>query len=197
MNTRTRPHRRPAGWRWRRSLLRRRSDVTEAWTGLLLGAAMLFVAPLAGAFAGAFTYDAAHAKAERQRADGHVVRATLIENAPAANSTGSRTTHPVKVRWTDRDGTAHAAVAKVEAGATTGSRTDVWLDAHARVTTAPMAEDVQWGTAIVVGGAASLVAWGFIGGAWITVRLVAHRRRMAEWEQAWARTEPRWTGRET
>lgn len=155
---------------------------------------MLFVAPLAGAFAGSFTYDAAHAKAERQRAEGHVVRATLTEDAPAAVGVDSRTTYPAKVRWTDRGGAVHTAVAKVAADATSGSRADVWLDAHGRVTTAPMDEDVQWGTAIGVGGAAALVVWVFTGGVWIAVRVLARRRRMAEWERAWARTEPQWTG---
>ncbi|MCX4673694.1 hypothetical protein OG453_44885 [Streptomyces sp. NBC_01381] len=194
MSAPAQPHFQTVGWRWRRSPLRRRSDVVEAWTVLLLGAVTLFVAPLAGAFAGASTYDTLHAEAERQRTDGHVVRATLTEDAPAANSVDSWTLHPVKVRWNDRGGTAHTATARVEAGATSGSRADVWLDARGRGIAAPMTEDVQWGTAIAVGGAASVLVWVFTGGAWITVHAAVNRRRMVEWERAWTRTEPQWTG---
>ncbi|ATL32238.1 hypothetical protein [Streptomyces formicae] len=185
---------RAVAWRWRKSPLRRRCDVVEAWTVLLLGAAMVFVAPLAGVLAGAFAYDSAHAEAARQRADRHVVRATLVEDAPPADSFGSRTTYPVEVRWTGPGGAVHTAVARVESGATAGSRTDVWLDARGKGTTAPMGEDVQWGTAIAVGGAGSFVVWMSAGGVWLTVRAVTHRRRMAEWERAWARTGPQWTG---
>ncbi|MEU7580125.1 hypothetical protein AB0B50_21310 [Streptomyces sp. NPDC041068] len=194
MNAPTQPRFRAAGWRWRRSPLRRRSDVVEAWTGLLLGAAVVFVAPSVGALAGAFAYDTAHAQAERQRGVGHVVRATLMKSAPAADTVGSRPRHPVNVRWTDRGGTVHTAVARVAAGAEAGSRTDVWLDARGRVTTAPMPDDLQWSTAITVGAAATFVGWALIGGAWVTVRVVTHRRRMAEWERAWARAGPQWTG---
>ncbi|MFE0172878.1 hypothetical protein ACFWZ2_11215 [Streptomyces sp. NPDC059002] len=188
------PRHRATGWRWRRNPLRRRCDVVEAWTVGLLGAAMLFVAPLAGAFAGSFAYDAVHAKAARQRAEGHAVRATLVEDAPPADGVGARTLQPVEVRWTDRGGTAHTARAEVAAGTPAGSRTDLWLDAHGRVTAAPAAEDVQWGTAIAVGGAATCVVWALAGSTWTAVCAVAHRRRMAEWTRAWERTEPRWTG---
>ncbi|QEU90117.1 hypothetical protein [Streptomyces kanamyceticus] len=194
MSASTQPRFRPVAWRWRRNPLRRRSDVVEAWTRLSLGVVALCVAPLTGAFAGLSTYDTTHAEAQRQRAENHVVSATLAEDAPAVSGVDSRTRYPVTVRWTDRGGTAHKATARVTAGAEAGSRTDVWLDAHGRVTAAPMAEDVQWGTAIGVGGAATLVVWVFTGGVRIAVRGVAHRRRMAEWERAWARTEPRWTG---
>ncbi|MFJ2766767.1 hypothetical protein [Streptomyces sp. NPDC087300] len=197
MSAPTQQHPRAVAWRWRRNTLRRHSDVVEAWTVLLLGVAMLIVAPLAGAFAGSFTYGTAHARAERQRAEGHVVRATLIEDAPAATSAESRIRHAVRVRWTGRDGSTHTAVAKVAAGTTSGSRIDVWLDDQGRVTTAPMADDVQWGTAIGVGGATAFAVWVLAGGAWCTVRVVSHRHRMAEWEQAWARTGPKWTGSQT
>ncbi|MGW5735948.1 MULTISPECIES: Rv1733c family protein [Streptomyces] len=194
MDALTRPRTRGVGWRWRRNPLRRRSDVVEAWTRVLLGAVMVLGAPLSGVFAGALTYDTLHTRADRQRTDGRVVPATLLENAPAVGGTSSRPIHPVTVRWTDRGGTVRTATAKVPAGATAGSRTGLWLDPRGRATAAPMAEDVQWGTAITAGCGAALVVWTFTGGFWMTVRAVAQRRRLAEWEQAWARTAPRWSG---
>ncbi|MGQ4333511.1 hypothetical protein [Streptomyces hayashii] len=40
------------GWRRRDNPLRRRSDVVEAWTALVVATLLLVVAPLAGALAG-------------------------------------------------------------------------------------------------------------------------------------------------
>ncbi|MGW6268430.1 MULTISPECIES: Rv1733c family protein [unclassified Streptomyces] len=197
MDAPTRLRIRGAGWRWRRNPLRRRSDVVEAWTRVLLAAVLLIGGPLAGVFAGALTYDTLHTRAARQRAEGRVVSATLLEDAPAVGGTSSRAIHPVTVRWTDRGGRVRTATAKVPAGATAGSRTGLWLDARGRATAAPMATDVQWGTAITVGCGAALMVWTFTWGIWMTARVVSCRRRMAEWERDWARTAPRWSGGES
>ncbi|MGW7373357.1 Rv1733c family protein [Streptomyces venezuelae] len=166
----------------------------EAWTVLLLGTAVLVAAPLAGVFAGSASYDSEHARAERQRVVNHVVRGTLTEDAPSANRFTSRTRHPVEVRWTDREGTVHMTEARVEAGTRKGSTTDIWLNAREHATTAPKTEDAQWTTAIATGSGVAFAIWAVSGASWVTVRVVADRRRMAEWERAWAHIEPRWSG---
>ncbi|MFI7317072.1 hypothetical protein [Streptomyces venezuelae] len=166
----------------------------EAWTLLLLGTAVLVVAPSAGAFAGAASYDSEHARAERQRAAHRVVQGTLTEDAPSADRFSSRMRHPVEVRWTDRDGTVHTTEARVVAGTRKGSSTDIWLDARGHATTAPKTEDAQWTTAIATGSGVAFAIWAVSGASWLTVRVVADRRRMAEWERAWAGIEPRWSG---
>ncbi|MEV5983236.1 hypothetical protein [Streptomyces sp. NPDC052114] len=201
-----RPCTRVRGWRWRRNPLRRRSDVVEAWTTLVLGAVTVVGAPLAGVVAGSATYDTAAARAERQRAERHVVRGTLIRDAPppAIGADGSevRGTRLVTVRWTDRDATTHAArtrtaTVKAPAGALAGSKADVWLDARGRVTPAPLDEDELWGAATAAGVGAVFMVSAVGGGTWLAVRVLAQRRRMAEWDRAWELTGPRWSGRRT
>ncbi|WP_069885034.1 Rv1733c family protein [Streptomyces luteocolor] len=201
-----RPGTRVRGWRWRRNPLRRRSDVVEAWTTLLLGAVTLIGAPLAGALVGSATYDSTEAKAERQRAERHVVRATLITDAPppavGADGTEVRGTRLVTVRWTERDSATHAtrtrtATVKAAAGAPAGSRADVWLDARGRVTPAPFDEDELWGAATAAGVGTVFTVSAFGGGTWLAVRALSWRRRMAEWDRAWELTGPRWSGRRT
>ncbi|CAM5481186.1 hypothetical protein SSPIM334S_01666 [Streptomyces spiroverticillatus] len=143
MNAPTRPGgARPAGWRWRwrSSPLRRPCDAVEAWIRLVMLTVLLVAVPLAGALCGVAAYDSGHAKAEALRSAHHVVRATVVRDAPnpAAASYGTgRTEYPVAVRWRDADGTRREAEVKVAAGTRAGSRADVWLDPAGRVVAAP------------------------------------------------------------
>ncbi|NUR39874.1 MAG: hypothetical protein HOV73_07315, partial [Streptomyces sp.] len=70
------------GWRWRHNPLRRRSDVVEAWTTLVVILLLLVVAPLAGALTARWAHGEAQAAAVAQRADRHSVRAEVVGRIP-------------------------------------------------------------------------------------------------------------------
>ncbi|MFJ8383977.1 hypothetical protein ACIQ9Q_05605 [Streptomyces sp. NPDC094438] len=155
--SRTKPRR----WR-RRNPLRRRSDTIEAWTGLVLGAALFIGAPLAGSLVGLTVYDQAQRTAEQQRASRHLVRATVLEDVPTSPApTDGVATHPVHpgaVRWTTADGRTVTGKVKMPEGTRSGSPTDIWVDAHDRATTAPRSGSDSRAQAMGVGGASTAAA---------------------------------------
>ncbi|MFD9903677.1 hypothetical protein ACFWX4_05310, partial [Streptomyces sp. NPDC059063] len=67
---------RKLGWRWRRSPLRRRSDVVEAWAVLLVGTVLILGVPAAGFVAGAVVRSDARAEAGAEQRAPHQVGAT-------------------------------------------------------------------------------------------------------------------------
>ncbi|WP_329406770.1 hypothetical protein OG802_02655 [Streptomyces sp. NBC_00704] len=186
------------GWRRRDNPLRRRSDVVEAWTALVVAALLLVVAPLAGALAGRWAHDDARAAALRQRADRHQVSAQVVgrppETVPSVEG-GRQQMVAVSVRWTPPGGHARTATARVPAGTHRGDVVDVWFDRHGRSVAPPPNDTMVWQHTLtlgicVAGGSAATVLLGHA-----AVRRVAMRHRLAEWEREWALTEPQWTRR--
>ncbi|MET9382502.1 hypothetical protein ABZY09_15835 [Streptomyces sp. NPDC002928] len=184
--------------RLRRSALRRRSDVIEVWTALVVAVLLFVGAPLAGAAAAWWAHDQARALAAAQRAERHRVRAEVTgqtpETLPSAEG-GPQRTYRVAVRWTEAGGKVRTATARVPAGTHQGDVVDVWFDARGRNVVPPPGESAVWQHTLTMGacatgGAVALVLLGH--GA---VRRVTMRHRLAEWERDWARTEPEWTRR--
>jgi hypothetical protein len=186
------------GWRWRRNPLRRRSDVFEAWTVLVVAVLLFLGAPLAGAAAAWWAHDEARAVATAQRAERHRVRAEVVGKTPSALPTvegGRQHAFRVSVRWTEPGAGPRTATARVPAGTRQGDVIDVWFDSTGRSVPPPPDETSVWQHTITIGacaagGAAAVVLLGQS-----SVRAVAARHRMAEWEREWALTEPRWTHR--
>ncbi|MFI9248582.1 hypothetical protein [Streptomyces sp. NPDC053069] len=184
------------GWRWRRNPLRRRSDLVEAWTVLIVAVLLFVVAPLAGVAAGLRAHDEARTLAAEQRAQRHQVRAQVIGDPPERVSAvqGDRE-HPYRaeVRWTEPGKGARTAWARVPAGTRTGDTVWVWFDARGRDVSPPAGDAAVWQHAVTVGvcaagGAAAVVLLGHA-----VERRIALRHRLAEWEREWARTGPKWT----
>ncbi|MEV0634725.1 hypothetical protein AB0I77_07080 [Streptomyces sp. NPDC050619] len=177
-------------WRWRRSPLRRRSDVIEAWIVL---AGWLFA--LVGALiAGQATAAAVERAAEQQRAHGREVSAVLVEDAKDRVSERVPTDYRVsaKVRWTAPDGTTHTDKARVPAKTRAGSTVTVWTDRNDNITTKPLSAAETRLHAISGGVLAAMGAGGAtLGAAWV-VRLQLDRRRMAQWAEEWERIDTRW-----
>ncbi|WUB77613.1 hypothetical protein OG734_44075 [Streptomyces sp. NBC_00576] len=186
------------GWRWRRNPLRRRSDVVEAWTVLVLAVALFVGAPLAGVLAARWTYDEARATATAQRAERHLVHAVAVAGADAGAPpalAGRQYLYRVRVLWTEPGAGARTATAHVPAGTRRGDAVDLWLDAHGRtVAPPPGAAAVRQHTA-AVGICAAGVAAGVVLLARTALRRTVVQRRLGEWERAWARTGPEWTRR--
>ncbi|MFJ6834359.1 hypothetical protein [Streptomyces sp. NPDC091209] len=191
---RTRVH----GWRWRRNPLRRRSDVVEAWWALAVGVLLSVGAPLAGAGAAWWTYDGAREQAAAQRAAQHHVRAVLVKDSPPAVPTtpgnGLRS-FPVPVRWTGSDGIARTGLVRVPAGLRRGTRLYVWTDARGGIVRPPSNASVIRQHTLAMGVFTTTGALFAVFLAHLCVRRALARRRLAQWECDWARTEPEWTRR--
>ncbi|MFF5533841.1 DUF3592 domain-containing protein [Streptomyces cinerochromogenes] len=184
------------GWRWRRNPLRRRSDVVEAWTVLVVAVLLFVVAPLVGVAAGLHAHDQARALAAAQRAERHQVRAVVIGDAPERVSevqSDRRTPYRAQVRWTEPGKGVRTAWARVPAGTRAGEPVPVWFDSRGRNVAPPPDDAAVWQHAVTIGlcaagGTATVVVLGHA-----VERRIALRHRLAEWEREWARTGPRWT----
>lgn len=183
------------GWRWRPNPLRRRSDVVEAWTVLLVAFLLVLGAPAAGVAVGRWAHGDAQAHAAAERAALDLVSAVVVENAPNAAPTAHGDKQPlywVQARWTEPDGGSRTGEARVSAGTERGDRADVWLDPGGRSVQAPPTDAAVWQHALAMGtcatgGVVVIVLLGHF-----AVRRVAIRHRLAEWEREWARTGPDW-----
>ncbi|MFF6785130.1 hypothetical protein [Streptomyces sp. NPDC012510] len=186
------------GWRWRRNPLRRRSDVVEAWTVLLVLFLLVLGAPAAGVAVGWWAHGDARAHAVAERAALDLVSAVVVEDAPDAAPTAHGDKQPqywVQARWTEPDGGSRTGEARVQAGTERGDRADVWLDSAGRSVPAPPTDTAVWQHALAMGtwttgGVVAVVLLGHF-----AVRRVATRHRLAEWEREWARTGPEWRHR--
>ncbi|MFI6035819.1 hypothetical protein ACIBBD_16925 [Streptomyces sp. NPDC051315] len=182
----------------RRNPLRRRSDVVEAWTALVVAVLLLVGAPLAGAVAGRWAHDDARATAAEQRAERQRVRAEVVGRPADALATvqgGRDDSYRVAVRWTEPGQGTRTATARVPAGTRQGEVVDVWFDARGRGVGPPADGTAVWQHTLTLGvatagGTAALVLLGHT-----VVRRVALRRRLDEWGREWARTGPEWSRR--
>ncbi|MFE7896814.1 hypothetical protein ACFU3E_04575 [Streptomyces sp. NPDC057424] len=186
------------GWRWRRSPLRRRSDVVEAWTLLVVAVLILVGAPVAGTAAARWAHGEARSLSMEQRAERHRVRAEVVGRSggslPSAQA-GRQHAYRATVRWTEPGEGTRTATARVPADTGQGETVNVWFDDRGRSVLPPVSETAVRQHTLTVGtcaagGAVLVVLCGHF-----LVRRVALRRRLAEWDRAWARTEPQWTHR--
>ncbi|MFI2435826.1 DUF3592 domain-containing protein [Streptomyces sp. NPDC018693] len=187
------------GWRWRSNPLRRRSDVVEAWTALVVAVLLLVGVPLAGALVGGWAYGEARAVAAEQRAERRPVQAEVVGAVPGSPPTGygdREQSYRVTVRWTDPGQEPRTTTARVPSGTSTGDRVTVWVDGRGRGVAAPQSDTTIWQHTLTVGVCAAIGAGTLVLAGHAVVRHVSLRHRLAEWEREWARTEPQWTRRE-
>ncbi|MBV7697907.1 hypothetical protein [Streptomyces sp. TRM70350] len=186
------------GWRWRRNPLRRRSDVVEAWTVLAVAVLLFLGAPLAGALAGWWAHGEARQTAAAQREDRRHVRAEVVGRTPDTLPTvhgGREYSYRATVRWTEPGEDPRTGTARVPAGTRPGETVDVWFDGRGRSVPPPASAATIWQHSLTMGICATAGTVGVVLVGHAAVRRVADRHRMAEWERAWARTEPEWTRR--
>ncbi|KOX11087.1 DUF3592 domain-containing protein [Streptomyces sp. NRRL B-3648] len=184
------------GWRWRHNPLRRRSDVVEAWTVLVVAVLLFVVAPLAGVAAGLHAHERASARATAQRAERRPVRAVVIGETPERLSdVQSDRRHPYRtqVRWTEPGKGVRTAWARVPAGTPAGEPVTVWFDARGRSVAPPPDDLAVRQHAVTVGLSAAGGTAAVVLLAHALERRIALRHRLAEWEREWAQTGPRWT----
>ncbi|CAL9650274.1 hypothetical protein SUDANB145_06584 [Streptomyces sp. enrichment culture] len=187
------------GWRWRRNPLRRRSDVIEAWTVLVVAVLLLVGAPALGAATAWWAHGQARAVAAEQRAERRQVRAEVVgttpETLPSVQS-GGQHSYRAAVRWSEPGEAPRTTSARLPAETRRGETVTVWLDARGRSVPPPADGATVWRHAVTMGacataGSAAVVLLGHC-----AVRRVALRHRLAEWDRDWARAEPQWSHRD-
>ncbi|MFI1497388.1 hypothetical protein [Streptomyces platensis] len=182
---------------WRRSPLRRRSDVAEAWLVLVTAVLIALGAPAAG-LAAAHAVDGGTGQERQGR---QTVSAVLTENPPPRIgvdvSGGVGTRVHATVRWTAADGSARTGVTTVSPGLRAGDRTTAWLDRHGALVRDPVTPRQATGESIAVGTVAGTSAGLLLLGAQRTGRALLNRQRYAQWEREWAAADPHWGQRAT
>ncbi|MEU5979288.1 hypothetical protein [Streptomyces sp. NPDC047315] len=184
------------GWRWRRNPLRRRSDLVDAWIGLLLAVLLFIGAPLAGTLTGSAVHAREAAEADRVRSTSHSVQAVVTGDVPQLSTdsqqTGGAVLLPATVRWTTADGT-RTAVAKVPAGAERGSHVQIRVDDRGRVVPAPRSDAAITAEAIETGSFVTAGAVLVVAGVRLTANTLSTHHHLVEWERDWVKTAPDWT----
>ncbi|MGH3276336.1 MAG: Rv1733c family protein [Streptosporangiaceae bacterium] len=175
--------------------LRRRTDRIES--ALLTGLIALFL--LAGPFAGIMTGRwADHVALRQMRADRslHQVRATLLERGPQRLETARAgwTALSAPVRWTSA-GRVHSGWVPVIFGIQPSQTLRIWVNGAGSPAGPPMGRaNLQLRVALTIAGSTLglMIALSAIGlsGHWLL-----DRRRLAEWDRAWAAVEPTWSSR--
>ncbi len=187
-------------WRWRHNPLRRATDLVEAWLALVVLLLVLVATPLIGSLIGVVAQDALQRSVREQRADRHVVTATVVKKLKGAvldpdpdSSTARDSRSRVLADWTAPDGTAqHGAVLANLNVPHAGDHFKVWTDQHGRVVARPLDSATATTHAVLAGFGAALLTAGLVdsGRRLLLWRMV--RRRYARWDQAWERAGPDW-----
>ncbi|WP_079138866.1 Rv1733c family protein [Actinacidiphila rubida] len=189
------------GWRWRRNPLRRRSDLVEAWLGLVT-ALLLCTVPFLGWWSGRSV----------DRALQHVVRVehrerTLVAAAVAPartakdaakslpGSAGSAAEDAQRgdlLVWTGPDHRKHSATVSSDLEVWRDGTLRLWTDRQGRIAPPPLDSATAVTHSVLAGIAAASAAGGML----LIVRQVLlwrlMLRRMDSWERAWDRAGQDW-----
>jgi hypothetical protein len=136
---------------------------------------------------------AAAVREQRAESSWQPVTAVLTESAEVGQIAGYGGASWVSATWIAPDGARRTGLLAVELNAKRGQRMTVWVTPAGQLTPPPLtrAQVLQWeATGAIVAPIGLAVLLGVAGGA---VRVLANRRRMAEWARAWAAAGPRWS----
>ena len=176
--------------------LRRRTDKIATFLAAQLLLVFLVGAPLLAitAYGWAGRGGAAEQRAERSWRE---VPAVLLKSVPAPNSLASGLFGYswVPARWVAPNGQDRSGNIAVDVGMAAGRTVRIWVDAAGRPTDVPLAHRAVQARAATVAAVATLalvIVLSFL--AWAGRKLL-DRRRLADWELAWAIVGPKWTRR--
>jgi hypothetical protein len=176
--------------------LRRRTDKIGTWLAIQLLVAFLAGAPLLAI--AAFTW-ADHAGAIEQRAERswREVHAVLLRAAPSPNSfaSGAFGYAWVPARWTAPDGRPRAGEIPVSAGLAAGRTVPLWVDASGLPTDVPLTHRAVVTRAATAAAVVTITLIITLSCLALIGRWLLDRRRLADWELAWAVVGPQWTRR--
>ena len=176
--------------------LRRRTDKIATWLIAQFLVVVLIGAPLfaIAAFSWAARAGAAEQRAERSWRE---VPAVLLRSVPVPDSFagGVFGYSWVPARWTAPNGKVRSGDIPVEVGLTAGRKVRLWVDAAGTPTDVPLTHRAivaRAGTAAAVATVVLLIALSSLA---LIVRWLLDRRRLTDWELAWAIVGPQWTKR--
>ena len=176
--------------------LRRRTDKIGTSLAALLLIVFLVGAPLLAiaAYGWAGRVGAAEQRAEHSW---HTVPAVLLKSVPAPNSfaSGLFSYSWVPARWAAPNGQVRTGNIAIDVGMAAGRKVRIWVDGTGRPTDAPLthrAVQARAATVAAVATTALVFVLSFL--AWAGRKLL-DRRRLADWELAWAIVGPKWTKR--
>jgi hypothetical protein len=176
--------------------LRRRTDKIATFLAALLLLVFLVGAPLLAiaAYGWAGRVGAAELRAERSW---HTVPAVVLKSVPVQNSfaSGLFSYSWVPARWQAPNGQVRTGNIAVEAGIAAGRKVRIWVDGTGRPTDPPLAPRAVHARATTVALVATLVLVTVLSVLAWAGRKLLDRRRLADWELAWAIVGPQWTKR--
>jgi hypothetical protein len=123
----------------------------------------------------------------------HQVDAVVTATGAAASRNGVE--QETRLRWSDGTGRFHTGGVVPAGDDRVGARRRVWIDQAGDLAARPRTH-AQTLTDTTLAVFAALTSLAILhAGAYAAVNRRLERRRMALWEDAWAATAPRWTGR--
>jgi hypothetical protein len=176
--------------------LRRRTDRIATWLTVQFLVVALIGVPLVAvaAFNWAGRAGAAELRAERSW---RVVPAVLLRSVPVTDSfAGGVFGYAwVPARWTAPDGRVRSGDIPVEVGLPAGRRVPMWVDATGMPTDVPLTHRAVEARAASAAAVASILLLLVLSCLACAGRWLLDRRRLADWELAWAIVGPQWTKR--
>jgi hypothetical protein len=176
--------------------LRRRTDKIGTFLAAMLLLVFLVGAPLLAitAYGWAGRIGAAEQRAEHSW---HTVPAVLLKSVPASNSfaAGLFSYSWVPAQWSAPNGQVRTGKIAVEVGMAAGQKVRIWVDGSGRPTDAPLTARAVHARATTVALVATLVLLTVLSLLAWAGRTLLDRRRLADWELAWAIVGPQWTKR--
>lgn len=176
--------------------LRRRTDKIAVWLGFQFLVVTLVVVPLCSI--AAFTWAGRAAAAEQQAEHSwRVVPAVLLRAAPAPDSFagGVFGYSWVPARWKAPDGQARSGDIPVVVGLSAGRSVPMWVTANGTPTDAPLTHRAVLARAATAAAVAAVLLLAVLACIALIGRWLLERRRLTDWELAWAIVGPQWTKR--
>jgi len=176
--------------------LRRRTDRVATWLAAQFLVVVLIGVPLAGiaAFTWAARAGAAELRAERSWRE---VPAVLLRSVPVPDSFagGVFGYSWVPARWRAPDGQVRSGDIAVEVGLAAGRTVRMWVDHTGRPTDPPLTHKAMLARAATAAAVATVLLLIVLSFLAMAGRWLLDRRRLANWELAWAIVGPQWTKR--
>jgi hypothetical protein len=174
--------------------LRRPVDRWESTVVLVLALLFGLAGPVATVVAGLSTYDHLGSRAAVLRAERTHVTATVVQDAryaPATAGWAGGAVATVEARWTAPDGSVHTGDLVTGSGTRAGDTVRLWTDAQGRIRPEPLSPgQVLMLSGYAAVGAAAVLAVALAGAARVA-RVLADRRRYADWDREWLDVAPR------